>query len=45
LRDNLDGLDWLVPQLDDKPAGPNPKFRTLKAAGPIPPPASATVNR
>jgi putative heme-binding domain-containing protein len=28
LRDNLDGLDWLLPQLDGKPAGPSPKPRT-----------------
>lgn len=28
LRDNLDGLDWLLPQLDGKPAGPKPRFRT-----------------
>jgi len=28
LKDNLDGLDWLVPQLDGKPAGPRPKPRT-----------------
>jgi len=28
LRDNLDGLDWLVPQLAGKPAGPRPKPRT-----------------
>jgi putative heme-binding domain-containing protein len=28
LRDNLDGLDWLVPQLEGKPAGPRPKPRT-----------------
>ncbi len=32
LRDNLDGLDWLVPQLDGKPAGPKPTPRT-----PVPP--------
>jgi putative heme-binding domain-containing protein len=32
LRDNLDGLDWLVAQLDGKPAGPQPKPRT-----PVPP--------
>jgi len=25
LKDNLDGLDWLVPQLDGKPAGSKPK--------------------
>lgn len=29
LRDNLDGLDWLLPQLAGKPAGPTPKPRTL----------------
>jgi hypothetical protein len=28
LRDNLDGLDWILPQLDGKPAGPRPKYRT-----------------
>jgi sugar phosphate isomerase/epimerase len=28
LQDNLDGLDWLVPQLDGKDAGPKPKPRT-----------------
>ena len=28
LQDNLDGLDWLLPQLDGKPAGPKPKPRT-----------------
>ena len=33
LLDNLDGLDWLLPQLDGKPAGPRPNPRT-----PVPPP-------
>jgi hypothetical protein len=28
LRDNLDGLHWILPQLDDQPAGPKPKLRT-----------------
>ncbi len=28
LLDNLDGLDWLLPQLDGKAAGPRPKLRT-----------------
>ena len=28
LRDNLDGLDWLVKQLQGKPAGPRPMPRT-----------------
>ncbi len=37
LRDNLDGLDWLVPQLDGKPPGPRPKPRT-----PVPPPPAGT---
>jgi putative heme-binding domain-containing protein len=32
LQDNLDGLDWLVPQLLGKPAGPRPTPRT-----PVPP--------
>ena len=34
LRDNLDGLDWLLPQLDGKPAGPPPKPRTPVAPRP-----------
>ncbi|WP_165227448.1 DUF6797 domain-containing protein [Aquisphaera insulae] len=32
LKDNLDGLDWLLPQLEGKPAGPKPTPRT-----PVPP--------
>ena len=32
LRDNLDGLAWLVPQLAGKPPGEKPKYRT-----PVPP--------
>ncbi len=28
LLDNLDGLKWLVPQLDDNPPGAKPKYRT-----------------
>ena len=32
LRDNLDGLDWLVPQLDGQPAGPAPKPAHARAA-------------
>ena len=28
LRDNLDGLDWILPQLDGKAAGVRPKYRT-----------------
>lgn len=30
LLDNLDGLHWLVPQLDGKPAGKPPEYRTWK---------------
>ncbi len=30
LQDNLDGLKWLLPQLDGKPPGPQPKYRTWK---------------
>jgi hypothetical protein len=28
LRDNLDGLDWIIPQLAGNPPGPRPKYRT-----------------
>ena len=28
LRDNLDGLDWILPQLDGNAAGARPKYRT-----------------
>jgi putative heme-binding domain-containing protein len=34
LRDNLDGLDYLLPQVDGKPAGPRPKPRTSRTALP-----------
>ncbi len=30
LQDNLDGLHWLVAQLDGKPAGESPKYRSWK---------------
>jgi quinoprotein glucose dehydrogenase len=30
LQDNLEGLDWLLPQLDGKPAGEKPKYRTYR---------------
>ncbi len=36
LQDNLDGLDWLVPQLDGKPAGPRPVPKTPVAPLPAP---------
>jgi len=48
LRDNLDGLDWLLPQLDGKPAGPKPKYRTIARAGGFQPPsvvAASTAER
>jgi hypothetical protein len=35
LRDNLDGLDWLLPQLDGKAAGPKPKYRTITVAADV----------
>ncbi|HKI20992.1 MAG TPA: TIM barrel protein, partial [Isosphaeraceae bacterium] len=37
LKDNLDGLDWLVPQLDGRAPAPRPRPRT-----PVPPPPHAT---
>lgn len=44
LKDNLDGLDWLVPQLEGKPAGPRPTPRTpVPAYPPGKPAASATA--
>ena len=41
LRDNLDGLDWLVPQIEGKPAGPKPAMRVslLSKTAPNPTPA------
>lgn len=30
LQDNLDGLDWLLPQLEGKPAGAKPSPRTVR---------------
>lgn len=32
LKDNLDGLEWLLPQLDGKPAPERPTYRTWKGA-------------
>jgi sugar phosphate isomerase/epimerase/cytochrome c551/c552 len=37
LKDNLDGLDWLVKQLDGGPAGAKPKPRTPVPAATAPP--------
>jgi putative heme-binding domain-containing protein len=41
LQDNLDGLNWLLPQLDGKPAGEKPTLRTWSTKRPAPP---ATVS-
>jgi hypothetical protein len=38
LKDNLNGLDWLLPQLEGKAAGPRPKPRTPIASAPSVPP-------
>ena len=42
LQDNLDGLDWLVPQLDGKPAGAAPIPRTAAAPANLQPAESRT---
>lgn len=34
LRDNLDGLEWLLPQLDGKPPGPKPEPRSWSNRAP-----------
>jgi len=39
LHDNLDGLDWLLPQLKGQPAGPKPKMRTPVPVAAVPPAA------
>ena len=36
LRDNLDGLDWLLPQIEGKPAGPKPAMRVSLLTKPAP---------
>ncbi|WP_160149353.1 DUF6797 domain-containing protein [Roseiconus lacunae] len=36
LSDNLDGLHWLLPQLEGKAAGPRPKLRTYERPSPVP---------
>ena len=41
LRDNLDGLDWLVPQLHGAKAGAKPKYRTPVPQPPVPQPRAA----
>jgi putative heme-binding domain-containing protein len=35
LLDNLDGLNWLLPQLDGQPAGPLPKWRSWTPPRPV----------
>ncbi|MFO0872033.1 MAG: LamG-like jellyroll fold domain-containing protein, partial [Pirellulales bacterium] len=40
LRDNLDGLDWLLPQLAGKTPGPRPRYRTPIPGATPPPPAN-----
>lgn len=42
LRDNIEGLEWLVPQLDGKPPGPKPQPRSWRdpAASPSAKPAT-----
>ena len=44
LLDNLDGLDWLVPQLDGRPAGPKPKPRSWTEPAPPAKPRAAAGN-
>ena len=34
LLDNLDGLDWLLPQLDGRASGPKPKPRSWRDPAP-----------
>jgi putative heme-binding domain-containing protein len=41
LQDNLDGLDWIVPQLDGKQPGPKPTPRTWSPQSATHSPASA----
>lgn len=46
LLDNLDGLNWLLPQLDDAPPAAKPKYRTWSEAKPkTPSPAPATASK
>ncbi len=43
LRDNLDGLAWIRPQLDGRPAGPKPSPRTWSPAKTAPLPRGGKV--
>ena len=45
LQDNLDGLDWLLPQLNGLPAGPHPKMRTPVPRPAAPAPAAVKSNK
>jgi len=44
LMDNLDGLRWLVPQIDDLPPGPKPVWRSFKAAAAAVAPTLVTIS-
>lgn len=44
LQDNLEGLSWLVKQLDGAPAGEKPTPRTWNAASAAPAPSAAATN-
>lgn len=45
LHDNLDGLDWLLPQLNGQEAGPRPKMRTPVPRAGVPVVAPATSHK
>ncbi|MDP5005520.1 MAG: plastocyanin/azurin family copper-binding protein [Verrucomicrobiales bacterium] len=46
LLDNLDGLNWLLPQLDDAPPAAKPKYRTWSEAKPkTPSPAPVAASK
>ncbi len=45
LLDNLDGLKWLIPQLDDAPPAVKPKYRTWSEAKPKTPSKEPIVTR
>jgi sugar phosphate isomerase/epimerase len=45
LKDNLDGLDWLVARLDGKDPGPRPKPRTTSTSDAPPPAPTAGGSR
>jgi sugar phosphate isomerase/epimerase len=45
LRDNLDGLDWLLPQLNGEKPGPKPQYRTPVAPATAPAAARGRTSR